>query len=228
MIEFVVYGVAAPASYRTTKQGRMYEAPRPKEWKQLVQAEAGRLFGERSPMTGPLRLTVDFWFKRPKGHLGTGRNEGTIKPAFREAMPTVMPDLTSCVRAVEDALTGIVYDDDCQIVEQATSKNYVDDKAARVEVRVEPAPFRAREQRMDRVERLSTAIGESAADIRDDEQLELVLGGIHPREVCVCGQLLPWFDVWCPNCGRATFTPFRRPRAAAVPQGPEMSLGAGI
>jgi Holliday junction resolvase RusA-like endonuclease len=40
--------------------------------------------------------------------------------------PTVKPDLTKLLRAVEDALTGVVWRDDSQIIHQVVNKEYAD------------------------------------------------------------------------------------------------------
>ena len=77
----------------------------------------------------PLNLEVDFYVPRPKGHFGK-RGLRLSAPAF----PTVKPDATKLLRAVEDALTGIVWRDDAQVVEQHVSKLY--GEPARAEIRI--------------------------------------------------------------------------------------------
>ena len=59
---------------------------------------------------GPVAMQLDFYMLKPR----------TVK---REA-PTVPPDLDKLIRAVLDALTGIVYLDDAQVVEIHSSKSY--------------------------------------------------------------------------------------------------------
>lgn len=65
----------------------------------------------------PLELSAQFWVKRPKGHYGTGRNAGIIKPRLVGARPTGKPDFSNLVKLAEDGLVlgGLVPDDD-QIV----------------------------------------------------------------------------------------------------------------
>ena len=74
-------------------------------------------------LTGPLGLAVRFTLRRPKGHFGTGKNAGKVKDSAPK-FPTVKPDCTKLLRAIEDACTGVVWNDDAQIVEQAVSKGY--------------------------------------------------------------------------------------------------------
>lgn len=55
-------------------------------------------------------LDVRVEFKRPK--------------TAKQQQPTVRPDLDKCLRAVLDALTGVAYADDAQVVAVTTSKAY--------------------------------------------------------------------------------------------------------
>lgn len=67
------------------------------------------------PYEGPIVFQAKFAFQRPKSHFGTGKNAGEIKASSPEEH-TQKPDLTKLMRAAEDALTGVVYQDDSQIV----------------------------------------------------------------------------------------------------------------
>jgi Holliday junction resolvase RusA-like endonuclease len=64
---------------------------------------------------GPLIADMVFSMPRPKGHFGTGRNAGSLRPSA-PAVPFVMPDLSKLVRSTEDALKGIVWRDDSLVV----------------------------------------------------------------------------------------------------------------
>lgn len=75
------------------------------------------------PKTGPLSLLLEFYLRRPKGHYGTGKNAGRVKDSA-PCSPAVKPDTSKLVRAVEDALTGIVWHDDAQIIYQVAAKHY--------------------------------------------------------------------------------------------------------
>lgn len=90
---------------------------------------------------GAAVLFVNFHFARPKGHYGTGKNAGTVKPRFAQARPAVKPDLTNIVKRVEDALTGIAWKDDCQVVETHASKMWGETDS--VEVCVEAISVRS-------------------------------------------------------------------------------------
>lgn len=71
----------------------------------------------------PVQLTMRFQFKRPKKHMGEGKNKGKVKPSAPH-FHTVKPDLDKLVRCVKDALSGIAYDDDNQVVAHSACKAY--------------------------------------------------------------------------------------------------------
>ena len=96
-------------------------------WTGMIAAEAGKTMDGREVFLGPVSMIVEFYFGRPKSHSGTGRNAGTLKPtAPREHIQT--PDLDKLLRAVKDALKGIVYRDDSQVYRfcQGTGKYWTE------------------------------------------------------------------------------------------------------
>lgn len=72
--------------------------------------DAGDVFFE-----GAVRLDIDFHFSRPK----------SATPKKRPFM-TTRPDVSKLVRAAEDALNGILWKDDAQVVLIVATKSYVD------------------------------------------------------------------------------------------------------
>ncbi len=90
-----------------------------REWRSAIQAEASGVFAGGELIDSPIRLTVTFVVVRPKGHSGT---KG-LKPSAPR-FPTTKPDATKMTRAVEDALTGVVWRDDACVVTQAVRKRY--------------------------------------------------------------------------------------------------------
>jgi len=91
-------------------------------WRNAVAAEAAMVMPPR-PLTGPLELDVTFVFGRPKGHYGSGRNHATLKPSA-PMFCDKRPDLDKLVRAIGDALTGVLVVDDAQFVELHARKHY--------------------------------------------------------------------------------------------------------
>lgn len=105
-----------------------------KPWKKTVATTAlGAMMG-RTLLTGPLALSLDFVVLRPKGHFGTGRNADVVKDSA-PPWPVVKPDVLKLARAVEDALTGVVWVDDAQIVAEALTKSFGSRHGVRVVVK---------------------------------------------------------------------------------------------
>ena len=96
--------------------------PKSKEWKKTV-ARAARQHFTRAPHDGPVECRFEFVVTRPQYHFGTGKNAECLKDSAPH-FPTAKPDTTKLTRGTEDALTGICWLDDAQIVEQRASKRY--------------------------------------------------------------------------------------------------------
>lgn len=135
-VVIVVYGDAQPAGSKraaVAKNGRPFVRdanPKSREWKDRVALAAGAVMDGCGLLEGPLSLDVVFYRPRPAGHFG----KRGLLPSARP-YPTVAPDVTKLVRAIEDALTGIVWRDDAQVVVQWASKFY--GEPARVEIHVD-------------------------------------------------------------------------------------------
>ena len=131
MISFFVPGIPATAGSKTPfvnkKTGKVSMVPankKQKPWMAIVRsyaqdAYAGPLF------RGAIQLECKFYLPRPKGHYGTGKNADRLKPSA-PAYPVGKPDCTKLLRAAEDALKGVIWHDDAQVVKQVNSKNYGD------------------------------------------------------------------------------------------------------
>jgi Holliday junction resolvase RusA-like endonuclease len=65
-------------------------------------------------LTGPIELSVIFWFKRPQSHYGSGGNANVVKSSSPKHHAQ-SPDCAKLVRCLEDALTGIAWHDDKQV-----------------------------------------------------------------------------------------------------------------
>ena len=103
--------------------GQMIESCRDvKHWRELVTAAA--LQRKRKPISGNIAMTAEYIISRPKGHFGTGRNAGTLKPSAPAYWVGVKPDLSKIQRSTEDALTKVAYDDDARIVSLVLIKRY--------------------------------------------------------------------------------------------------------
>lgn len=108
--------------------------PNARQWATQVSATA------RGAYQGPLirdgvMVTAYFFFARPRSHFGTGRNQHIVKSSSPPRMIST-PDLDKLCRATLDALTGVIFKDDAQIVRLATGKEYGEPARAEITVRV--------------------------------------------------------------------------------------------
>ena len=148
---FTVLGEAAPQGSKTrTKFGGIREAnPRTRPYRQAVAAEAQDAMDGRAPASGPVEVCIRFFFPRPLGQYGSGRNADLLKPSAPEHKTTA-PDAEKLCRAASDAMSGIVYRDDAQIVHVDAWKLYGSPARAEIVVRLlahdrspPPVPLRA-------------------------------------------------------------------------------------
>lgn len=129
-IEFTVLGKPQPAGSKKAfvVRGRpviVDDAKKSRPWKDSVAAAAqdAMIAADLERLEGPLLLEIDFYVARPAGHYGSGRNAGVVKDSAPR-FPAVRPDVTKLVRGVEDAMTGLVWRDDAQVVTQTAKKRY--------------------------------------------------------------------------------------------------------
>ena len=92
-------------------------------WQGVVACAAGEAGLAQFP--GPVQVSLHFFFSRPKGHYGTGRNAGKLK-GYAPGQPTSksVGDIDKLTRAVLDGLTGIAYADDSQVTDLKARKRY--------------------------------------------------------------------------------------------------------
>ncbi len=141
MIQFTVIGVPQPAGSKRAfpfhkKNGKLGVAvsdsnPKARDWKGAVASEARLHVGDGLPLLeGPLSVAMDFFLPRPKGHFKkNGELTGSAPPH-----PVTRPDTQKLARGTTDALTGILWRDDSQIVVEHLTKYY--GEPARVEITI--------------------------------------------------------------------------------------------
>jgi Holliday junction resolvase RusA-like endonuclease len=138
VVAFVVDGEPAPQGSKTrlATGGMREDNPATAPWRNAVATRAREAMAGRPPLAGPLELDVAFMFARPKGHYRTGRHAGQLKPNA-PIYCDKRPDLDKLLRAVGDAIAGIVAVDDAAIVEVRARKAY-GSPSAHIAVRVIP------------------------------------------------------------------------------------------
>lgn len=123
-VSFTVPGVPAPQGSKTrTKWGVREDNPNTKPWRSATAGEAIDVMQGRELLTGPLALEAVFYFPRPKGHYGSGKNANALKPSA-PIHHTSTPDADKLLRAIGDSLKGIVCRDDSQLAIVRGEKRY--------------------------------------------------------------------------------------------------------
>ena len=126
--EIFVPGIARTSGSHISFKGRVtHSGKHTKKWMDTVAWMALKEYGERQILhDGEIKLGIEFYLIRPKGHYGTGRNRNYLKPSAPLNHKT-KPDLDKLVRAVQDALTKVIWHDDSQIVCVSAAKYYETD-----------------------------------------------------------------------------------------------------
>jgi Holliday junction resolvase RusA-like endonuclease len=117
------------------KRGVAYKA-----WRKAIETTARLVFRDPQPLIYPIELTAIFFVARPQGHYGTGRNAGQLKDNA-PAVPTTKPDATKMLRLVEDCLSGIIWVDDNNVVDQVCRKRYALNGRTGVAIRIDPVIY---------------------------------------------------------------------------------------
>jgi len=110
--------------------------PKSKDWKITVAHAAKKAMDasnrpfENPLLEGPLEVRFIFRMPRPSSHY---RKDKSLKPKSPHR-PITRPDLLKLARAIEDAMMGIVYRDDSQIVIEHLEKFYACRPGCKIEV----------------------------------------------------------------------------------------------
>lgn len=94
--------------------------PKTKEWQDLVSFHATSQMRGQKPYEGAVWLSMLFRITRPRTHFMKG---GALRKDLLEEHVD-KPDVDKLVRCILDALTGICYVDDCQVVTVTATKLY--------------------------------------------------------------------------------------------------------
>ena len=152
-ISFTVPGKPIPqARPRVTQNGRHTYTPR----RSVVYREAVALCAQsamrgKKPLSGALHVRVQFLFRVPSSWRKTDRDEAERG----EKSFTSRPDLDNLYKAVTDAMNGIVYKDDAQIVHATVRKGYAIGRPEGAYVEVENAETAQRHETADGTENVA-------------------------------------------------------------------------
>lgn len=90
-------------------------------WRAAIATEARREYGELEAARGHVRIVAELTWPRPLAHFKGGKATNPLR-ADAPTRKATKPDVDKCARALLDALTGIAFADDAQVVELKVSK----------------------------------------------------------------------------------------------------------
>ena len=130
-----VHGDPVAQGSMSAGRGRVFHASKGlRPWRDKVTKAAFAVVSELDdaayPTSDPVRVSLHFLLRRPK--------------RTKRERPTVVPDLDKLSRAVLDALTGVVYADDAQVVSLHASKVYAFQPHATTGVYIHITTYRPR------------------------------------------------------------------------------------
>lgn len=172
MIRFFVPGipktkgsVRAMVNPKTSKPFVMRDCKKSKSWEQLVHGAAMDHFDK--PLKGPVALVLDWTLPAPR----------TI-PIDRLGHPAAKPDGDKLERCVWDALTGVAYVDDSQVVRWGGSKVYGDKPGVDITVMRVPCTHGRlrRTKKWNRCRHCGVTWTKEAGMDAAEEQVRLALG----------------------------------------------------
>lgn len=95
-----------------------------KGWKRAIRGLARCEWREERARCA-VSVSLEFMFSRPASQMGTGRNAGRPRPSAPRHHRQ-RPDIDNLAKAVLDAMTGIVWADDAQIIELRITKRWAE------------------------------------------------------------------------------------------------------
>lgn len=131
VIRFTVLGTARPqGNKRRMPNGCMIELATLKPWRSAVAYEALAAYrGEK--LEGPIAMRLRFYVPRPKDHVG---KRGLKPSAPPHPHARSGGDVDKLARAIFDALAGIIYRNDKQVVKLDAAVEYGDPERVEIEV----------------------------------------------------------------------------------------------
>ena len=127
MIKFTVPGIPVAKGRPRVTRTHTYTPKKTKDYEKLVQYSCGY---KGKPLEGPIRIDIKLYMYIPKN---TSKVKIRAKLAG-EILPTKRPDWDNMAKSITDALNGIAFKDDNQIVEAHIYKYFCKNPRAEVEI----------------------------------------------------------------------------------------------
>lgn len=136
-VAFTVHGMPVPQGSKrsfTLPSGRSVlvdsNHARLRSWRANVASAAAEAMSRHRLFLGPIALKVEFGFPRPASHF---RRDGSLKPSA-PAYHIQRPDIDKLMRALLDAMTGVVFRDDAQVFQSSEVRLWAESARATVHI----------------------------------------------------------------------------------------------
>ncbi len=113
-------GKGRPRAVARGKFVRMYTPEKTAGYESTVALAASQAMAGRAPIEGPVVANLFIALPIP----ASWSKKKQAQAAADELLPTTKPDSDNVVKAVFDAINGIVWNDDTQVVDHAAKKRY--------------------------------------------------------------------------------------------------------
>ena len=140
MISFIVYGnpvaQGRPKFVRRGNHVAAYDPEKSRTYKDMVYAVALQ-YKPAQLLQGALGLTIKCYREIPKSILSSKKKMEQVLSG--ELRPTTKPDVDNYAKGIKDALKGVIWYDDSQVVSLAVAKYYSEEP--RTEVIIHPIKY---------------------------------------------------------------------------------------
>lgn len=99
-------------------------------YENLVRLVAKQAIGAAKPLEGPISLRCTFWLPVPMSY-SNNRRKACLSGSERHCK---RPDIDNLLKSVKDGCNGVVWVDDCQVVEVSARKCYGETPGVDVEI----------------------------------------------------------------------------------------------
>lgn len=106
---------------RFTRQGRAYTPAKTAKYENLVSLAFSQKYPDHVPLEGPIEMKMIAYFSIPK----SWSKKKVEQARLNRIWPTKKPD-TDNIAKVKDALNGIAFHDDSQVVRETIVKMYAE------------------------------------------------------------------------------------------------------
>ncbi len=129
-IKLTIEGKPVSVREKAIAGKRMYNKKKLVDWMNYVSLMAKQAMKGRDPLLGAVHMNLTIY-----RHVPTSWNKKRTSDALKGyVFPVTTPDRSNHLKPIEDALNGIVYGDDSQIVSGMTNKRYAERDYVEIEV----------------------------------------------------------------------------------------------